>query len=52
MRKGLPKIKTSQGRYQGIKFDHHFLVEKPIDVLFFAKTSSWDKKMVFEKVHI
>ncbi len=41
MRKGLPKIKTSQGRYQGIKFDHHFLVEKPIDVLYSKIRSSW-----------
>jgi len=35
MRKGLPKIKASQGQYQGINYVDSFLVEKPMDVFCF-----------------
>jgi len=44
VRKGLPKIIALQRQYQGINFVHLFLVEKPMDVLCFATTSSWDIK--------
>jgi len=44
MRKGLPKIKALQGQYQGINYVDSFLVQNPMDVLCFEKTSSWDTK--------
>ena len=52
MRTSLPKIKALQGQYQGINFDHHFLLEKPKDVPCFETRTFWDKKDDFLNIHI